>query len=130
MFTIDQILSAHSKVKSGADFPAYIQDLKKLGVTSYTTFVTDGHTEYFGDDDFKAASHPKYEILGISPNANADVFKSDLKAHQQGQSDYLTFCTQAAKSGVEKWTCDLIKMTCTYFDKDGNEILVEQIPTR
>lgn len=32
MFTIQQIKDAHSKVKSGADFPAYIQDIKKLGV--------------------------------------------------------------------------------------------------
>ncbi|WP_246282506.1 DUF1398 domain-containing protein [Flavobacterium agri] len=107
MFTINQIHSAHSKVKSGADFPAYIQDLKKLGVISYTTFVNNGHTDYFGEGDFNAVSNPKYEMLGVSHNANADVFKSDLKAHQQGQSDYLTFCTQAAKSGVEKWTCDL-----------------------
>lgn len=128
MFTIDQILSAHSKVKSGADFPAYIRDLKKLGVTSYTAFVRDGHTEYCGTDDFKAVSHPKYETLEISQNVNADVFKSDLKTHQQGQSDYLTFCGQAAKSGVEKWTCDLEEMTCVYFDGDGNEVLAEQIP--
>lgn len=33
MFTVEQIKTAHSKVKSGADFPAYIQDIKKLGVT-------------------------------------------------------------------------------------------------
>jgi hypothetical protein len=42
MFTVEQIKTAHGKVKSGADFPAYIQDIKKLGVTSYETFVTDG----------------------------------------------------------------------------------------
>ena len=28
MFTENQIKETHSKVKSGADFPAYIQDLK------------------------------------------------------------------------------------------------------
>ncbi len=44
MFTVEQIKTAHSKVKSGADFPAYIQDINKLGVASYETFVTDGHT--------------------------------------------------------------------------------------
>jgi hypothetical protein len=33
MFAVEQIKTAHSKVKSGADFPAYIQDIKKLGVT-------------------------------------------------------------------------------------------------
>lgn len=33
MFTAEQLKAAHSQVKSGADFPAYIQDIRKLGVT-------------------------------------------------------------------------------------------------
>ena len=33
MFTIQQIKDAHSKVKSGADFPKYMQDIIALGVT-------------------------------------------------------------------------------------------------
>ena len=45
MFTIEQIQSAHSKVKSGADFPKYIQEIKALGVTSYETYVEDGRTD-------------------------------------------------------------------------------------
>jgi len=41
MFTVEQIESAHGKVKSGADFPNYIQEIKKLGVVSFETwFVT------------------------------------------------------------------------------------------
>ena len=28
MFTVEQITQAHSHVKSGADFPKYIQDIK------------------------------------------------------------------------------------------------------
>jgi hypothetical protein len=35
MFTIEQIKQAHVKVKSGADFPAYIKYLKQLGVRYY-----------------------------------------------------------------------------------------------
>ena len=38
MFTIQQIKEAHSKVKSGADFPKYVHDIIALGVTSYETF--------------------------------------------------------------------------------------------
>ena len=33
MFTVEQIKAAHSKVKSGADFPSYIKEIKSLGVT-------------------------------------------------------------------------------------------------
>ena len=103
MFTVEQIKEAHSKVKSGADFPVYIQDLKKFGVTYYETFVSDGHTDYFGENDFKTSSEPKYEWLEIAENSEAEVFKNDLKAHQQGKTDYFTFCKDSAKSGVEKW---------------------------
>ena len=31
MFTIEQIETAHSKMKSGAEFPSYINDIKQLG---------------------------------------------------------------------------------------------------
>lgn len=128
MFTVDQIKAAHSKVKSGADFPAYIQDLRKLGVTHYETFVEDGHTEFYGTNDYKTTSPAKYGILEIAETSNEKQFKTDLKAHQGGKTDYPTFCNDAAKSGIEKWAVWMNKMTCTYFDKLGNEILVEVIP--
>jgi len=35
MFTVEQIDKAHEKVKSGADFPNYIQEIKQMGVTAY-----------------------------------------------------------------------------------------------
>ncbi len=55
-------------------------------------------------------------------------FKQYLKIHQQGQTDYLTFCKHSAETGVEKWTVDLLEMTCTYYDKAGNIMLMEEIP--
>ncbi|MEO6831419.1 MAG: DUF1398 family protein [Chitinophagaceae bacterium] len=39
MNLLEQIAATHKQVKSGADFPAFIQELKKLGVSGYTTFV-------------------------------------------------------------------------------------------
>ncbi|RTY88008.1 DUF1398 domain-containing protein [Flavobacterium sp. GT3R68] len=128
MFTVEQIKTAHSKVKSGADFPAYIQEIKKLGVTYYETFVTDGHTDYFGADDYRTSSPSKYEALAITETPNSEQFKIDIQAHQQGKTNYPTFCTDCAKSGIEKWTVCMSKMTCTYYDKARNEILVEEIP--
>lgn len=44
MFTEAQIKHAHSKVQSGADFPAYIQEIISLGVISYDVYVADGHS--------------------------------------------------------------------------------------
>jgi uncharacterized protein YbcV (DUF1398 family) len=127
-FTIDQIKAAHSKVKSGADFPQYIRDLKQLGVVSYETFVADGHTDYTGHNNYKAGSPAKYNSLVVNNTSDADTFKADLKAHQQGKSDYPTWCRQTAQAGIEKWIVSLEKMTCTYFDKAGEIILIENIP--
>jgi len=128
MFTIDQINVAHSKVKSGADFPNYIQDLIGLGVTGFETFVADGHTMYFGKDGIKIQSDAKYTVLKIADESDRDQFQEDLKDHQQGKTSYQTFCLDCAWSGVEKWVVDTAKMTCTYFDKTGNEMLAEAIP--
>lgn len=129
MFTIQQIHDAHSKVKSGADFPKYIQDIIALGVTSFETFVFDNHTDYFGKDNFQTSSEGFSETLTIANESNIEQFQSDLKSHQQGNTDYMTFLKDCAKSGVEKWIVVMDKMTCSYYDKNGNEMLVEKIPT-
>lgn len=128
MFTLAQIKEAHSKVKSGADFSNYIKDLIALGVTNYETFVSDGHTVFEGEDEYKVLSETKYKDLIISDSANVEQFKLDLKTHQQGKTDYMIFCNDCAKSGVEKWVVSMQNLTCTYFDKRGNELLQESIP--
>jgi uncharacterized protein YbcV (DUF1398 family) len=128
MFTIPQIESAHSKVKSGADFPKYIQEIKEIGVTAFETFVVDSHTQYFGKNDFKTESNPMYEALIIASICEADAFREYLKMHQKGETDYFTFCKHCAETGIEKWFVNLEGMTCTYFDLAGNEILIEVVP--
>lgn len=129
MFTLQQIHEAHSKVKSGADFPKYMQDIIDLGVTSFETFVSDNHTNYKGENDFSISSDGFTETLIIADDCNAEQFKSDLKAHQEGQTDYPTFLNDCAKSGIEKWAVLMDQMTCTYFDKKEEAILVEKIPS-
>lgn len=128
MFTIEQIKEAHSKVKSGADFPAYIKDLKQLGVVFYETFVFDGHTDFYRNEHEYISSGSKYENLVIAENSNVEQFELDLKLHQQGKTDYPTFCGDCAKSGIEKWAVNIEKLTCAYYNKEGKEILIENIP--
>ncbi len=128
MFTIEQIKAAHSKVKSGADFPKYIREIKALGVTSYETWVKDSHTQYFGADDYRTSSSFMYEDKHIANSSDKIKFEHYLKIHQQGKTDYFTFCKHCAETGIEKWFVSLEKMTCTYYDKAGNEILMEEIP--
>ena len=128
MFTIQQIHEAHSKVKSGADFPKYIQEIIALGVTSFETFVFDNHTDYYGKDNYFTSSQGFSGALPIANRSDVEQFKLDLKSHQQGHTDYMTFLKDCAKSGVEKWIVVMDKMTCSYYDINGNEMLVEKIP--
>jgi uncharacterized protein YbcV (DUF1398 family) len=129
MFTVEQIELAHSKVKSGAEFPKYIQEIKEIGVEAFETWVFDSHTNYFGTNDFQTKSKPKYEELSIALNSDKDKFSQYLKRHQKGETDYFTFCNHCAETGIEKWIVDLDRMTCVYYDKAENEILVEIVPT-
>jgi uncharacterized protein YbcV (DUF1398 family) len=128
MFTVEQIKTAHSKVKSGADFPAYIKEIKALGVTHYQAYVSDGHIDYHGADNHTAKVPAKYAPLAIAGTVKRQEFKVELVAHQQGKTDFLTFIKMCAMFGIEKWEICMDKMTCTYYDKAGNEILVEAIP--
>ncbi len=128
MFTIKDIEQAHSKVKSGADFPNYIQEIKQMGVVAFETWVIDSHTEYMGNDNYRIKSLPKYDNQKIAETGNQDMFISYLKKHQQGETDYTTFCIHCAETGIEKWVVSLDEMICTYFDKSGNKILIERIP--
>jgi uncharacterized protein YbcV (DUF1398 family) len=129
MFTLKEIKEAHAKVKSGADFPNYIQDLIKLGVSAYHTYVSNGHSVYFGENNVQIKSRPKYATLAVANISDKERFKHYLKNHQRGQTDYPTFCSQCAETGVEKWIVDMSSMTCTYFDKSGKEMLAEKIST-
>jgi uncharacterized protein YbcV (DUF1398 family) len=129
MFTIEQIKTAHSKVKSGADFPSYIQEIKTLGVTAYEHFVSDGHIQYYGTNDFVLSAEAKWAPITISDLSSTEKLKQALVIHQQGQTNYPTFCKQSAEAGVEKWIVDLTKMICTYYDKANHQMVVEIVPT-
>lgn len=128
MFSIAQIKEAYSKVKSGADFPAYIQVLIELGVQGYDISVNDGHEEYFGVDNYLDAATKNYGTISIAPSANKERFIDFLVIHQDGQTDYQTFCNQAAIFGITKWSVNIIDMTCTYFDSSEAPLLIEKIP--
>jgi len=66
MFSIEQIKTAHAKVKSGADFPAYIQELIQLGVVRYDSLVNDGHSVFKGKEGYKIESVPMYPVQEVA----------------------------------------------------------------
>lgn len=130
MFTLEQIEEAHRKVKSGADFPKYVQELKSLGVSHYDCFVANGQTKYYNSIGFEVVGGAKYPALKVNDVSSAEKLKQAITIHQQGKTDYLTFCMQSADAGVEKWTVDMMEMSVSYLDKGGDELVVELIPQK
>lgn len=128
MFTIEQLKTAHAKVKSGADFPSYIQEMKTLGVTAYEHFVSDGHIQYYGANNFVLSAEAKWSPINVSDLSSTEKLKQALLIHQQGQTNYPTFCKQSAEAGVEKWIVDMTQMICTYYDKANHQMVVETVP--
>jgi uncharacterized protein YbcV (DUF1398 family) len=128
MFTEQQIKEAHGRVKTGADFPTYIQEIKQLGLTRYEYLVNDGATVYYGENGYEVRSAARYAPLLIGPVSSVSALRHTITIHQQGKTDFLTFCMQAANAGVEKWVIDTRKMMCTYYDLKGNEMVAEPIP--
>ena len=128
MFTLQQIKAAHAKVKSGADFPAYVHEIKQLGLLHYNYMVKNGVTVYYGRNDFQVSGEAIYQEQAISVRANPDAVRQIITIHQHGKSDFITFCKQVAEAGVEKWIVDTQTMLCTYYDLSGNIMIAEPIP--
>lgn len=129
MFTLQQIELAAQNIKSGADFPNFIKQLKEMGVTRNDVFVINGMSVYYGTGDETVESSALYESLLIAETGDENALKEALKIHQQGQTDYFTFCKQAAEAGVEKWITDINVMTVSYLASDGTVLVVEKIPS-
>ncbi|MGM9475980.1 DUF1398 domain-containing protein [Pedobacter sp. GSP4] len=129
MFTIEDIQAAGAKVKTGADFPQFIKEIKELGVKRNDVYVSNGLSIYFDDEDnAQQVGLDGYPALIINEESSAGKLEHALSIHQKGETDYFTFCKQAADAGVEKWVTDLEEMTCTYLDTEGNELVKEKIP--
>lgn len=124
-FTIDQIKQA--QINSNFKFPKLVQELKKIGVSNFITLVTDGHTEYFDEENENISIDGNQDFI-ISDVLNAEKFLERLKLHQQGETDFPTFCKDCAENGIDNWVVSIPNMSCIYYDKTGNEVLKEKIP--
>jgi uncharacterized protein YbcV (DUF1398 family) len=127
MFTLEQINDIHDRLGHAETLPQYLEALRSIGVDYYDSFITDGHSEYFGKGDHTVVSPPVHEKLSIAETSNRESFLKHLELHNQGKTNYLEMSKGLADSGIEKWTFDTNKMTIVYYDKDRREILVEAI---
>jgi uncharacterized protein YbcV (DUF1398 family) len=127
MFTIEQINDVHDRLGNAETLFEYVRALNAIGVEKYDSYLTDGHSEYFGKDGYKLRSDPAHEKLTIAEISNRENFLAHLKLHEQGKTSYVEMSLGLAESGIEKWTVDTNNPTMIFYDKAGSEMLVEQI---
>jgi uncharacterized protein YbcV (DUF1398 family) len=127
-FTEQDIRAAYAKTRTGADFPRLIRDLKTLGIVSYDHLLETGSNIFHGKGGQSVSLSNMGPSVQVSPQPNLELLKKYISMHQSGLTNYPTLCGQAGEAGVEKWTSDLLAMTCSYFDKSGRKMHVELIP--
>ena len=127
MFTIEHINDLHDRLGNLETFPQYVRAVNSLGVETYDSYLTDGHSEYFGSDGCAIKSPAVHEKRTIASTSNREQYLEYLNLHNEHKTSYLEMSKRLAESGIEKWTVDANKMTVTFYDKAGNEMLIEAI---
>ena len=127
MITIEQINELHSRLGSAKTLSQYLRAFKTLGVQRYDSYLFDGHSEYSTEGGQRVVSQPEHEVLTVAEIAQREAFLEHLRRHEQRQTTYLEMSIGLAQSGIEKWTVDTERMTMTFYDNAGREMLVEHI---
>jgi uncharacterized protein YbcV (DUF1398 family) len=109
MFTIEQINNLHDRLGTMEAFADYVRALRSLGVETYHSYLVDGHSEYFGTDDYTVRSPAAHENLPVADTSNREAFLDHLHRHNQHQTSYLEMSKGLAESGIEKWTVEAIE---------------------
>ncbi|HDJ7819710.1 TPA: DUF1398 family protein [Staphylococcus aureus] len=126
-FTLSAIQQAHQQF-TGVDFPKLFKSFKDMGMTYNIVNIQDGTATYVhqSEDDIVTSSvksnHP------VAPRSNQSIVQEVLTRHQEGQTDFETFCDEMAQAGIYKWHIDIQVSTCTYIDLKEQAIISELIP--
>jgi uncharacterized protein YbcV (DUF1398 family) len=68
-----------------------------------------------------------HEVLPVAATSQRETFLQHLGRHERRETSYLEMSRGLAQSGIEKWTVDMGRMTMTFYDMAGGEMLVEEI---
>lgn len=127
MFTLEQVTHIHDTLGNADTLPDYLRALHAIGVKHYDSFVTDGHSEYYGEGGHKVLSPSYHETFQVGDSSDKGAFLEYMKLVEQGGVGYEEMSKRLAELGVEKWTFDTEALTITYYDKAGQPLLVEEL---
>jgi uncharacterized protein YbcV (DUF1398 family) len=125
-FTLEDIDRAHKGV-TNETVRKYLKSLHDLGIVSYTTHISDGHSDYFDSKGNKLSSVAVHERYEISDEASRESARRAIEAHGLRETDYFAFSRQLAAAGVCAWVMDPVEMTCTFYSKSGEKLLVDDV---
>jgi len=127
MFNLQQINDIHDKFGKSETLGLYLKELRLIGVNLQESYLSDGHSVYYGNNGEKLESPSIHKTYIISDNSDKNSFMRTLKLAEEGKLNYFDMSEQFAHSGVEKWVFDTDQMTITYYDKIGDTLLREDI---
>ena len=127
MFTLEQVNAIHDELGKSNSLLEYANALRKIGVMSYDSYVSDGHTKYYGKDGHVVETPANNKEYMVTQAYNDELFRRTLKRAEKGKIGYEDMSKELAKAGVDKWTMDTDKHTFTYSDAQGRAVLVEQL---
>jgi uncharacterized protein YbcV (DUF1398 family) len=127
VFTLEQITEIHDRLGSKETLGDYLRALRDIGIKTYDSYVTDGHSEYYGAGGQRQIGPPFHETFAIADICDTEWFLHYMQQVEQGGVGYLEMSKALADHGVEKWTFDTEELTITYIDKAGKVLLGEKI---
>lgn len=127
-FSLTSIQEAH-KLYTGPDFPKLIKAFKSMEMITNIFDLETGIVTYINrSGDILESTGIKVEF-DICETGKYEEAIFALQRNQRGESDFYSFCNEVAKAGIYKWVSDLDAMTCSYFDKMEQVIIIENIPS-
>jgi uncharacterized protein YbcV (DUF1398 family) len=127
VFTWAEVDDLHTRFGRAASLGDYLRALAAIGVTRFESFVTDGHSEFFGPNGHSVVSPAHHEHLSVADRSDRDSFLRHLRDPGDGKTSYLEMSAGLAQSGVEKWVADTSALTMTYCARDGVVLLVDDV---
>lgn len=127
VFTIADVDEVHDRLGAADTLPEYLRELNAIGVAKADSFPSDGHSEYIGEDGYKVVGSATHETLAVAEVASPDQLRHHLQRHNRGETSYVEMSKGLAASGIAKWTFDTKRMTISYWDSAGDDVLVEDI---
>lgn len=125
-FSLESIKKAQ-KLYTGPDFPKLVKEYRLMGIILNIYNIETGVVNYINNSGDSIKDMGVKVDFDIPESSIYEKAILGLKRNQNGESDFMTFCTEVAQAGIYKWVVNLETMTCSYYDKNENLIISEII---